>query len=204
MAKKTEKEEADAKKKDEEELEAFQKFVKGFGDVLKSAPKEVWFSIILSWIWARTHGKHIPNSGDIILGTVGGFTLPSAMEGGWISNGWAAGYLSALALNFADDDDSWKHWLRTPLTILPWAALEIEDFLSDDFDYSKLGEPVGKFKMQCESFGGNVIPHPTHGIVCIMPDPYRDVPYKVWESCYIKGGDFDFKEWICNVPHSKI
>lgn len=63
-----------------------------------SMPPEVWLSVVLSYAWSCTHDGKITKD-DIVLGTIGGFTLPSALKGNEIANLWATGYLACLGLN---------------------------------------------------------------------------------------------------------
>ncbi len=71
-------------------------------DIASRVPKEVYFSIFLSYMWSKTHPGNM-NGGDIALGTIGGFTLEAALRGGTAANAWAISYLSALGFNLFDD-----------------------------------------------------------------------------------------------------
>lgn len=70
-------------------------------DAASKMPKEIYLSLILSYCWSLTH-KGRMNEGDLVLGSIGGFTLPSALQGGETANLWAVGYLSGLGFNFID------------------------------------------------------------------------------------------------------
>jgi len=84
-------------------------FVKYLLEAMRSIPNEMYLSLILSVAWSKTHEGGL-NTGDMLLGGIGGFTLPSALKGDLVANSWAIAYLGALGLNFIDQDigDWWE------------------------------------------------------------------------------------------------
>ena len=85
--------------------------------VLVALPwKEIILGGVFAWCWKEGGKDKSWRVNDIILGLIGGFTLPSALQGGWISGGWAAGYLTAIGINFADGDSiaSWCKDVQVP------------------------------------------------------------------------------------------
>lgn len=71
-------------------------------DIATRLPPEIYLSAFLIAAWSMTH-KGLPNIGDVMLGTIGGFTLMPAMRGGTAANIWATSYLGALGYNAFDD-----------------------------------------------------------------------------------------------------
>lgn len=94
-----------AKKKPEEEpiTKMDIEILKSIINFLSRLPPESYLSVILTIAWSKTHEGPI-NQNDLLLGSLGGFTLPSALQGSTVANTWAIAYLGGLGFNFIDQD----------------------------------------------------------------------------------------------------
>lgn len=79
-------------------------------DLATRIPSEIYFSIFLAYAWSKTHDGSL-NMGDLMLGTLGGFTLAPALQGNIVANAWAIAYLAGLGWNFADPLDGLEEFL---------------------------------------------------------------------------------------------
>lgn len=114
-------------------------FITTLIDIAKVVPTEVYLSIILTYAWCKTH-KGMINKNDVLAGSLGGFTLPSAFKGGWVSNMWAVGYLGTLGYNYVDtmiDGDDIEQ------DIYAWLAAFPDYIVST---WAGVGEDLGKIE----------------------------------------------------------
>lgn len=66
---------------------------------LKTLPmREMILSLVFAYAWKKAYGGKTMTKDDIILGLYYGFTIPPALEGGIVANGYAVAALSALGI----------------------------------------------------------------------------------------------------------
>lgn len=204
---------AEIEQEELEEEEQYRKWVQTFADLLKGVPKELWFGMFLSWLWAQTHGSHIPNKGDLVLGLLGGFTLPHALRAGTLSAGsiWAAAYLTSLGYNYFDDIigdievdvDATDIGAAYPWLFTTAAVVEAAIVTGEQENYRE------RFMNEGNSAGGQFYPghwlqfpaaSPPARFVFRTSEGTRLVPFYAWITCVGPGNTYDWTTFSCNIP----
>jgi len=206
------------KDRDAEDREEARKWLETLADLLKAVPPEMYFGVFLSFLWAQTHGKTIPNKGDLILGMLGGFTVPPGLRAGALSIGgvWSGTYLAALGYNYFDDQiDSGK---VADLLLYATGPSGLAQAAAEAFVDATERDPVHKdFEIATLQAGG--IFHKA-SFIKLPGVPYSIVPPKAemppgthahgdktiywqlddWYNCvYRVGGTFNFYDGTCPI-----